>query len=348
MQDQDQPKAPPAGTPPVAQAGGRRGGVEAPGILFDCDMGRNIDVALALAVLNTLGAKGRLVAVGVSSSSLEAAQFCDAVARFYAGPAPANPAFARPSSPVGVLDDGPKLASAPMLTVPLGMKKPDGSPVFPHGVKSLIDTADARVLFRNTLLGQKDGAATAVLAGPATGFARTLALNGGREAIAAKVGLLVVAAGSFADGPADSRIKADIASARQLFAQWPGAIVAVGAEVGAALAYPGRSIETDFSWTPAHPVVESYRAFRDMPYDAPAQAVAAALYAGNPKEDYFRLSEPGTIEVLDDGRTKFTRSENGKHRHLTIDLAQKDRVLKAFTDAVSAKPAPPMGRGFRG
>jgi len=60
-------------------------------------------------------------------------------------------------------------------------------------------------------------ARAAVLAGPATNMVRCLALNGGRETIAAKVGVLVVAAGGFSASPlslgggaVDSRIKADI------------------------------------------------------------------------------------------------------------------------------------------
>jgi hypothetical protein len=84
-----------------------------------------------------------------------------------------------------------------------------------------------------------------------------------------------------------------------------------------------------------------------MPYDASAQAMAAVLYAANQKEDYFKMSEPGTIEVPDDGRTRFSPSAAGKHRYLIADPAQKDRVVKAFTELASAKPAPTGGRGFR-
>jgi hypothetical protein len=207
-----------------------------------------------------------------------------------------------------------------------------------------MDTADVPLIFRNALLTQQDGEGIAVLAGPATNMVRTLALNGGRDAVAAKVGVLVVAAGAFPDGPVDPRIRADIAAARQLFAQWPTPIVAVGTEVGNALPYPGLSIETDFSWAPTHPIVEAYRAYHAMPYDAPSQAVAAALYAGNQKDGYFKLSGPGTIQVLDDGRTRFSPSENGKHRYLIVDPAQGDRVIRAFTTLVSAKPIPPAPR----
>ena len=120
--------------------------------------------------------------------------------------------------------------------------------------------------------------------------------------------LLVVAAGSYLDGPADPRILADLSAARQLFATWPTPIVAVGTEVGAAVPYPAQSIEQDFSWSSAHPVVEAYRANQAMPYDAPSQAVIAALYSANPSEDYFRLSEPGIITITDDGKTHFSPS----------------------------------------
>ena len=91
-----------------------------------------------------------------------------------------------------------------------------------------------------------------------------------------------------------------------MFAEWPTPLVAVGAEVGAALPYPGASIEKDFAWSPAHPVVDAYRAFKPMPYDAPASALAAVLYAAHPEDGLFTLSPPGTITVPDDGRTQFT------------------------------------------
>jgi hypothetical protein len=94
-------------------------------------------------------------------------------------------------------------------------------------------------------------------------------------------------------------------------------------------------------------VVAAYRAFQPAPYDAPGQAMAAVLYAANQKAGYFQLSEPGTISVLDDGRTRFVPAANGKHRYLVVDAAQKEPVLKAYTELAATKPTPPAGRGFR-
>jgi hypothetical protein len=91
-------------------------------------------------------------------------------------------------------------------------------------------------------------------------------------------------------------------------------------------------------------VVDAYKAFQAMPYDAPTAAMAAVLYAIRPKENYFKLSEPGTMTMLDDGKLKLTLSAQGKHRELLFDAEQKDRVVKAYTEIASAKPVPRVPR----
>ncbi len=306
-------------------------------------MGRDIDAALALAMLHNLGRKGRLLANGVTTSSIEAAQFCDAVERFYSTPSPRG--MSNRGAAVGLLEGSPKLPAAPMISGPLDMKNAAGSPLFPTTIHTLADTADVRVLFRNLLTGENNGAAVAILAGPATDLAATLDLNGAASLAAAKIRLLVVAAGAFSGGPIDPRIAADVASARGLFEKWPSPIVAIGREAAAAAPYPGQSIESDFSWAPAHPIAEAYRAFRAMPYDAPAPAALAALYIDDESADYFRLSAPGRIEVSGDGRTQFTPTEGGRHRVLSVDPAAAGKIQQAMAALASAKPAPPRLRG---
>src|SRR4029077_3771469 len=93
-----------------------------------------------------------------------------------------------------------------------------------------------------------------------------------------------------------------------------------------------------------HPVADAYRGFKPMPFDAPAPALAAILYAAHPTEGDFKLSEPGTITVSEDGRTQFQPAAEGTHRYLLADPAQADRVIARYKELVSAKPAPPPGR----
>ena len=312
------------------------------GILFDSDMGNSIDDALALALLYGFDGKreARVVAVSVTKSNLKAAAFCEAVGTFYLGAVSgAFGGFGR-TLPIGLSTDGKMPEDTPMLTGPLAGRNAEGAPLYPHGIDHLNDTAEVRALIRNALTAQQDQNAIVVLAGPATNLAAVLDLPGVKELIARKVRFLSVMAGAYPEGRPEFHVTADIPAAKKLFAGWPTPIVACGRDIGEALLYPASSIEKDFAWSPAHPVADAYRAHQPMPYDAPTPAMAAVLYAARPQEGYFKLSEPGAIRVLDDGRTKFTPAADGKHRYLILDPAQKEHIIKTYTEIASAKPVP--------
>lgn len=328
-------------------------GKPAVGIVFDSDLGNGIGDALALALLYGFEGKNeaRLISTSTTKSSLRAAAFCDALMRFYTPPPPAGGGFGgigfgRPSPAVGMADNGKMAEDTAILKAVLDKKTPDGKPAYTHSIQKMNDTADVAALIRNAFTAQNDENALVVLAGPATNLVRVLDFPGNVNLIKNKVKFLAVAAGSYPDGRPDFNVKADVAAARRLFAEWPTPIVAVGAEVGAALPFPGSSIEKDFAWSPDHPVADAYRAFHAMPYDAPTPAMAAVLYAVHP-DGYFKLSDPGTIGVLEDGRTKFTPSPEGRHRYLVVDAAQKEKVIRTYVEMASAKPVPraPRVRG---
>jgi hypothetical protein len=322
-------------------------GAALPGVIFDSDMGANIDAAIALAVLYGSASKVKLIGITTSNPGLEAAAFADVMARFYTTGGKLNTTPAHYHFPIGYAGDGK--SGTGMLSKALALKAPDGSSVFGVNVTTLNDTAEVGITVRNALTSQKDGEAVLVVAGPATNLIRSMAMRGTMDLIAAKVGVLVLAAGDFSGTGTDPRIKSDIAGARKLFAEWPSPIVVVGREVGAAVPFPRASIASDYTWAPAHPVVEAYKAYKPLPYDANSQAIIAALYAADPKDDLFRLSEPGRIEVSDDGRTKFVPTAAGKSRYILpgSDPEWESRAVKAFTTLASAKPAAPMGRGPR-
>ncbi len=338
MMQQQQPPAPQAVKPEVQQ---RKPFVMPPGFLFDSDMGRSIDTVLAAALLYGLGAKGRVIASAVSSNSLDAAAFCEVLARFYSGETPGT--LTRQAAPVGLNDSAPARDGSgdAFLRAVFSRKTEDGKPAFRHSIESVVDTADPCVLYRNSLLSQKPGEATVVLAGSASNLAKLMRFPGAAEIVKQRVGLLVAALGCYSGDKPDPRVAADLAAARQLFEAWPGPVVAVGTEVGEAIPFPARSIDSAFAWAPVHPVVEAYKAFRPMPYDAPAQALAAAFYAGNQKESFFQVSETGTIRVDAEGRTRFTAGADGRHRYLIANSAVRDRLQTAYVEAVSAKPVPP-------
>jgi mono/diheme cytochrome c family protein len=311
------------------------------GLIFDSSL-ESIDQVLGLALL--FGFEGRrevrLASVSSSRNNLKTAAFLDLICRFYAGEPAGGFAPNRNVLPIGMFDGGTTSApTAPMLEAALS------KPGYKRSIEKLTDTADAVALIRNALTAQTDENAAVVLAGPPANLLALLALPDGNRWATRKARVLTIAAGRF-DGPqADPVLKNDAAGFRKLLAEWPGPVVFAGAEIGEALAFPAASIESDFAWAPNHPVVDAYRASQSMPYDAPTRAMAAALYAAQPDEGYFRLSEPGTINVLDDGRAQFTPSANGRHRYLIVDPAQKERVIQTYTKTASAKPPAPQGRG---
>ena len=308
------------------------------GILLDSDMGTSIDDVLALALLFGLEGKAesRVVAIGVSYPNLAAAAFCDSIARFYTGP------FSR-LLPIGLTTAAKPAPDTPMMSALLARRDAKGDPIYPRTIRSLNDTAEPHAMLRNALTAQHDQNAIVVLIGPATNLAALLTLPGAKELIAQKVRYLVVMGGGYPSSPEpEYNIKGDVPAAKKVFAEWPTPIVASGAEVGDAILYPGASIEKDFSWAEVHPVVDCYRAYKPMPYDTPSWDLTAALYAVRPKENYFKLSDPGNITVLDDGKTNFTAAADGKHRYLIVDPAQKDRIIAAYTELISAKPMRPQ------
>jgi inosine-uridine nucleoside N-ribohydrolase len=315
------------------------------GIIFDTGLSR-ADDALAMALLYGFDGKKvvRVVSISTGRTSLQAATFCDVVSRFYAGAVSGAIGFNGRTLPVGLAAAGSLKEDLPLFAAPLARRDASGKAVYTSDIHTFEDTADPASVIRNAFTAQFNNNAIVVLSGPATSLAKLLDIGDAKALIARKVKLLVFAGGAFPDGEPEFNVKADISAARKVFAEWPTPIVMSGQEVGKSLLFPGASIDKDFAWSSAHPVVDAYRASQPMPYDAPTSAMAAVLYAAQPQEGYFKLSDPGTVSVMDDGRTRFAGSPSGKHRYLVLDPAQTDRILKAYTEVASAKPVPPAPR----
>ncbi len=311
------------------------------GVAFDASMDQSIDQTLALALLKGFEGRreARVSAVSTSRNSLQIAAFLDLVQRFYAGFQRGGFPGNRAPDPVGMATAGPASKDVPpMLEAALA------KPVYERGIQKLNDTADATALIRNGLSAQYDENGAVVLAGPPVNLLSVLTLPDGKEWVAAKPRVLAIAGGRFSGSGADAVIASDVAGFRKLLAAWPGEVVFAGAELNDALRFPAAAVEK-FAWAPDHPIADAYRAAQAMPYDAPTRAMAAVLYAVKPEENYFRLSEPGTVTILDDGRTQFAASPQGKHRYLILDPAQKARVLEVYVDITTSKPPPPPRRG---
>jgi len=285
-------------------------------VIFDTDMGNDIDDALALALLHALESRGEchIVAVTITKDNPWAAPYIDLVNTFYR----------RPEIPIGMVQrSGVTPEDSAMIRVPAERKRPDGSFVYPHKILSGADAPDAVAVLRKALEAQPDHSVTIVQVGFSTNLAR-LPL----ELVSRKVKLLVMMAGNFAKPNPEFNIKMDIPSAQKLLRDWPAPIVTSGFEIGDSMLFPASSIIRDF---PAnHPVADAYRNYQKFPYDRPTWDITAALYAIRPNDGYFSLSEPGSIKVNEKGVTTLIPSADGKHRYLVMNDVQRARTLEAM------------------
>ncbi len=310
------------------------------GIIFDSDMGNDVDDALALGMLHSLHTRQqcRLLAVTLTKDHRLAGPFVDAVNTFYG----------HGDIPIGVVKNGKTPGDSKFL--PLAETRDGGSLRYPHKLMDGKDAPDAVTLLRKTLAGQPDGSVVIAQVGFSTNLVRLLATPGddisplsGKELAAKKVKLLSIMAGAFTPIGKEQRYREynvveDIPAAKTLVAGWPTPIVWSGFEIGIALPYPHQSILKDYGYVKHHPLSEAYTFYMPPPHDRPTWDLTSVLYGVFPDRGYFGLSPAGMVTVEDDGFTSFKVDENGKHRYLTLTADQRARVLESLVQLSSEPP----------
>lgn len=309
-------------------------------VIFDTDMGNDVDDALALAMLHSLQSRGqcRILAVTLTKNDPLTGPFVDAVNTFYG----------RGEIPVGVRRDG-GVTPETCQYLHVVTNRDGGALRYPHDLDNNA-APEAVALLRRTLAGEPDGTVTIVQVGFFANLARLLdtppdAVSplAGKDLVKQKVRLLSVMAGAFQTIRDNNRyleynIIKDIPSAQKLAREWPAPIVWSGFEIGIAAPYPAESIVRDFAYRSRHIVAEAYRVFMKMPYDRPTWDPAAALYGVLPEAGYFDLSAPGRVTVDDDGFTRFQPEKNGRDRFQVLTSAQVSRVREAMVQLASQPP----------
>ena len=280
-------------------------------VIFDTDIGNDVDDCLALAMLHSFASRGdiRLVAVTITKDNPWAPRLASAINRFYG----------HPGIPIGVVSNG--------------QAKDDGyaRKAIDAGHYGYSDqTEDAVALLRRVLAAEADGSVVIVQVGFSTNLAHLLEAPGGRDLAAKKVNRVVLMAGDFAGGGPEYNVKTDVPAAQKLAREWPTPLYWSGFEVGSTIKYPAASIVRDFGAPGVNPVADSYRLYMKMPYDRETWDLTAALYAVRPGDGYFTASAEGVVEVDDQGNTKFHARSGGLHHVLSVNDIQRARILEAF------------------
>ena len=309
-------------------------------VIFDTDIGNDVDDALALGMLHALQDRNkcRLLAVTVTKDHPQSAPFVDAINTFYG----------RGQIPIGVVRDGPT-PEASTFTL-LADKKDDQQPRYPHDLATGEEAPEATNLLRKVLAEQEDNSVVFVQVGFSTNLARLLDSKAdeyspldGTELVKKKVKLLSAMAGAFQAIGDNERyheynVVKDIKSARRVLQDWPTAVILSGYEIGIAARYPSRSILKDYNYVKHHPLPEAYTLYNPPPHDRPTWDLTSVLQGVEPDQDYFQLSETGRVEVEEDGFTRFEHDPDGNRRYLILKPADVARLTEALVQLCSQPP----------
>ena len=310
-------------------------------VIFDTDITGDVDDVLALAMLHTLADRGEctIAAVTVSKINPLAAPFVDAVNTFYG----------RPDLPIGVTRDAQHRDSKYLDLV----EEKDGDTYrYPHDLVSGDDAPDALTVLRQTLSAAADQSVALVQVGLAANLADliesppdSISPLSGIELVRRKVRLVSVMAGAFRPVRGnthflEANVRNGIGSMQRLARQWPADVPAVWSDflIGIAAPYPRESIARDFRYRDHHIVPEAYLLHSGPNHDRPTWDLTSVLYAVRPDDQYFGLSERGTVAVDDDGFTRFTPDPQGRDRYLTMNPIQTARVIEVQRALVSQPP----------
>ncbi|MCM8529197.1 MAG: nucleoside hydrolase [Lentisphaeraceae bacterium] len=302
-------------------------------IIFDTDMGNDVDDALALSMIHALKARNELevLAITITKDNPHAASYIDAV----------NTHYGNPNIPIGIVKNGPTKDDGKFIKI--ASEKVDGKLKYPHDLTMGKEIPDATKVLRKALASQPDNSVVIVQVGFSTNVSRLLDSKGddisplsGIELVNKKVKYLSAMFGLFRITPnmhnkdyREYNVYVDLPSSKNLLEKWPKDIIFSGFEIGENLHFPRKVVDQEFNYVKDHIVKRSFYLYTGG--NRPTWDLTNVLEAARPGYGYFEMSRRGTVSVDQHGNTNFTSSPNGKHRYFVLNEAQKLRIMEALT-----------------
>ncbi len=284
-------------------------------VIFETDMGPDIDDAAALGMLHVLMDKGEieLLAVMQNTSYDKGAAAIDAINTYYG----------RPDMPIGKYV-GTALPYTPGWGTQWWNGLGDNRETYGHNVTDLAQVPDAVSLYKSILATQPENSVVIVSVGHLTNIDRLLQDEGGMDLVSSKVSELVVIGGGFkkqkvnwehnltrgGDGLNWQRV---VAASDYVVENWPKPMTFLGFEIGMAL----RGGEQLKDTPQTNPVREAYRLHhteftKNENWDWAMFDQSAVLYAARrlgPADSYWTRQSGGTLRFdADQGKAWFDKS----------------------------------------
>ena len=282
-------------------------------IIFDTDLGNDVDDAVALVMLHRYADMGlaNILAEGLSKEGEAPAHCMDIFNEWYG----------HKDVPFGIIHGG---ADCETDAVNYARAVADE-----YGSKADVSALqESHILYRSILSSRPDHSVVFVTVGFSTNMARLLELD--KDLVARKVKKLVMMAGNFTgEETSEYNVWKDIESARKVVEEWPTEVVFAPYELGIQVNYPGSVIENSFAGE--EPLTTAYKAYLPMPYDRPCWDPAALVYAVEGPA-YFTESEPGTITINPAGVSVLEPSKEGRHKVLSVTDTQAKALLDRIVE----------------
>ena len=308
-------------------------------VIFETDMGNDVDDALALAMLFRYADQGQIELLGVSNNkqSLTSLQFIDLMGRQYGY---AKMSIATVTKGVQGEDESKSFAKKVMDY------KENGRRIYSSKISKYSEVESSVQFYRRVLAKAKDSSVVVISVGFSTNLAALMEskadkyskLNG-KELVRQKVRFLSTMAGNFSNPrQKEFNIISDLSAARHVFSSWPTVIYVSPFEVGASVLFPASAIESNLGYhREHHPLVRAYKAYIPMPYNRETWDLSSVLFAVEKSAGYFKESRPGKFIVDDDGYTQFKMEKGGSHYFLhTPSTGEIDLVKARFVELVMA------------
>ncbi len=315
---------------------GRQTEVKPLNVIFDTDIGNDIDDVLALQMLLNYEKAGHINLLGITlcKAHEKTVPFVDGYCRFNG----------RDDIPLGFVYDGVTPEDNSYLLPTLAAQY-DGRPLL-EPVRTVENgIPEAYKLLRQLLVSAEDGSVILIAVGPLTNIGRLLTSGPdeispltGQELVKAKVCRIVTMAGAFETGydMVEWNVLCDVENARRTFELCPVPLTTSGFEIGCALKYPNQSILSDFGVPESHPLCVAYGHYDRMPYDRETWDLTAVLEAVEPGK-WFGLSAGGNIVLDEKGQSTLEQSEDGLQTYMRLTPEQLEPALEALVNRTSGK-----------
>ncbi len=296
-------------------------------IIFDTDMGTDVDDAGALAILHIMADRGeaKILATMSANQNRWSAPAIDVINTYYG----------RPDLPIGSSKTGPNPEEW----------YHDSVGNYPHDLKSGDDAPDTVTLYRKILAVQPDNSVTIVVVGWLTNMADLLNSKPdqyssltGEELVKAKVKELVSMGGTWPNSPKNEgeyNFHMDGAAAHKVISDWPGKIMFTGL---------GKDVMTGarlVAQAPKeNPVPAFYRNFfkgHDVS-ERSSWDLIAVLYAVRSLSNYFTAESGGKSVSQKDGSNTWIPGPTSNHAYLKAKKNNAE-LAKIIEDLMVSPPA---------